>query len=100
MFISSLYEAHWDSLFVDDSNTLLRNKVKSKFSSQALKEPTNNKRRDMVKPSYVSTLSPPIPAELSKEVNEISQYFINSFSIQKNLMLKYHQMVLTQLGKH
>ena len=31
-FIFSLYKAYWDSLFVDDSSTLLRNKVKSKFS--------------------------------------------------------------------
>ena len=28
-------------------------------------------------------LSPPIPAKLSKEINKISKYFINSFSIQK-----------------
>jgi len=31
-FISSLYKAHWDNLFVDGQNTSLRNKVKSKFS--------------------------------------------------------------------
>jgi len=31
-FISSIYEAHWDSLIIDDSNMLFRNKIKSKFS--------------------------------------------------------------------
>jgi len=31
-FILSLYEAHWNSLVVDDTNMLFRNKVKSKFS--------------------------------------------------------------------
>ena len=100
-FISSLYEAHWDSLFIDDSNTLLRNKVKSKFSLQALKKPANNKGKNTVKPSYISTLPSSIPAKLSKEVNEISKYFKkNSFSIQKNIILKHHQIVLTWLGKY
>ena len=42
-FISFLYKAYWDNLFVDNQNTLLRNKVKFKFSPQALKEPNNNK---------------------------------------------------------
>ena len=31
-FISSIYEAHWDSLIVDNSKMLFRNKIKSKFS--------------------------------------------------------------------
>ena len=31
-FILSLYEAHWDSLIVDNSNILFRNIVKSKSS--------------------------------------------------------------------
>jgi len=61
-----------------------RNKVKSKFSSQVFKEPTSNKGKNIVKPSYISTLLPPIPAKLSKEVNEISKYFKkNPVSMQK-----------------
>ena len=32
-FISSLYKAHWDNLFVNDLNTSLRNKVKLKFKN-------------------------------------------------------------------
>ena len=83
-FISSLYKAYWDSLFIDDSNTSLRNMVKSKFSPQALKKPTNNKGKGMVKPSYIYTLPPPISAKLPKEINEISKYFKkNSFFVQK-----------------
>ena len=30
-FLSSIYNLHWDGLYVDDSNTTFRNKVKSKF---------------------------------------------------------------------
>ena len=83
-FISSLYESHWDSLFIDNSNTSLRNIVKSKFSPQTLEELTNNKGKDMIKPSYIFTLPPSILAKLPKKVNEISKYFKkNSSSIQK-----------------
>ena len=35
-FISAIYEAHWNSLFVDESKTSFRNKVKLKFSPQAI----------------------------------------------------------------
>ena len=83
-FISSLYKAHWDNLFVDDLNTSLRNKVKLKFSPQAIKELNINKGKSMVKLSYISTLLPPIPAKLPKKVTKISKYFKkNSSSIQK-----------------
>jgi len=74
-FILSLYEAYWDSLVVDDTNMLLRNKVKFKFSPQVFKEPTSNKSKNMVKPFYVFTLSSSILTKLSKKVNEISKYF-------------------------
>jgi len=47
-FISSLYEAHWDNLVMDNKNTSLRNKVKSKFSPQAFSEPNNNKGKNVV----------------------------------------------------
>jgi len=44
----------------------------------------------MVKPSYVSTLPPSIPAKSPKKVNEISKYFKkNPSSIQKK---SYTQM--------
>jgi len=74
-FISSLYEAHWDNLIMDNKNTLLRNKVKSKFSPQVFSKPNNNKGKNVVKPPYISFLLSPILAKLSKEVNEISKFF-------------------------
>jgi len=79
-FISSLYEAHWDNLFIDNLNTSLRNKVKSKFSPQAIKGSNINKGKNTVKPSYVSTLPPPISAKSPKEVKKISKYFKKNFS--------------------
>jgi len=80
----SLYEAHWDSLVVDDTNISFRNKVKSKFSPQVFKEPTSNKDKNIVKLSYVFTLPPPIPVKSPKKINEISKYFKkNPVSIQK-----------------
>ena len=60
-FISFLYEAHWDNLFVDDTNTLFRNKVKLKFSLQATKEPNTNKGKKYGKTLlcfYSSTFHP------------------------------------------
>jgi len=33
-FLSSIYDLHWDGLYVDEANTTFRNKVKSKFTSQ------------------------------------------------------------------
>ena len=74
-FISAIYEAHWNSLFVDNSKTSFRNKVKSKFNPQVIKTPVNNKEKEIVKPTFISPLSPPIPAKLPKEVNKISRYF-------------------------
>jgi len=74
-FISSLYEAYWDNLFVDDQKTLLRNKVKSKFSPQAFNKPNNNKEKNIVKPPYVSSLPPSILTKSLKEINKISKFF-------------------------
>ena len=31
-FLSSIYDLHWDRLYVDKANTIFRNKVKSKFT--------------------------------------------------------------------
>ena len=33
-FIFTVYDSHWDSLYVDNNNTTFRSKVKSKFSPQ------------------------------------------------------------------
>jgi len=52
-----------------------RNKVKSKFNPQVSKTLASNKGKEIVKPTYVSPLSPPIPEKMPKEVNEVSKYF-------------------------
>ena len=82
-FLSTVYDAHWDSLYVDDSKMSFRNKVKSKFNPQAPRTPVNNKGKETVKPTYVSPLSLPILAKTPKEVNEISKYFKKNDNLQK-----------------
>ena len=74
-FISSVYNLHWDVLFVDENNTTLRNKVKLKFASQVKFPQTSNKGKDTPKPTFVSSIPPPIPAKSPKEVKEISKFF-------------------------
>ena len=74
-FISSLYEVCWDSLIVNNSKILFRNKIKSKLSLQIIKAPVNIKEKEFVKLTYVSPFLPPILAKLLKEVKIISKYF-------------------------
>ena len=74
-FLSAVYDAHWDSLYVDNSKMLFRNKVKSKFNPQASRTLVNNKDKETIKPTYVFPLPPLIPAKTPKEVNEILKYF-------------------------
>jgi len=74
-FISTIYELHWDSLFVDDNKTTFRNKVRFKFIPQVMKSQVPNKGKEVVKPTFISFLLPPIPAKSMKEVKEISKYF-------------------------
>jgi len=50
-FISTIYDSHWDSFFVDNNNTTFRNKVKSQFSSQVIKPKASSKGKEMVKPA-------------------------------------------------
>ena len=67
-----------------------RNKVKSKFSPQIIKAPINVKDKELVKPIYISSLSPPILAKLLKEVNKISKYFKKiPPQLRKSLMPKF-----------
>ena len=70
-----VYKSHWDVLYVNNNNTTLRNKVKSKFASQVKYSQALNKGKDIAKPTFVSFILPPIPAKLSKEVKEISKFF-------------------------
>ena len=74
-FISSVYNLHWDVLFVDENNTTLRNKVKSKFAPQVKVPQTSNKGKVTPKPTFISSIPPPIPAKLPKEVKKISKFF-------------------------
>ena len=82
-FLSAIYDLHWDSLYVDDSKTSFRSKVKYKFNPQVTKILVNNKGKESVKPTYVSPLPPPIPVKTPKEVNEISKYFKKNNSPQR-----------------
>ena len=78
-----VYELHWDGLHIDDSNMPFRNKVKFKFNPQVHETPASSKDKEMVKPTYVSPLSPPIPVKTPKEVNEVSKYFKKVHVLQK-----------------
>ena len=49
--------------------------LKSKFNSNVNKTLVNGKGKETVKATYVLPLPSPIPAKLSKEVNEISKFF-------------------------
>ena len=74
-FISTVYESHWDTLYADDNNMSLRSKVRSKFSPQIKNTLAPSKSKEVVKLTFVLSISPPIPAKLLKEVKEISKYF-------------------------
>jgi len=62
-FFSSIYNSHWDGLYVDNSNTTFRSKVSSKFTPQVLKTSNNNKGKEVVKLTIISPILSPIPAK-------------------------------------
>jgi len=72
-FLSSIYNFHWDGLYVDKANTTFRNKIKSKFTPQVPKSTNNNKGKKIVKPTLISSIPPPIPAKLQKEKSVMIQ---------------------------
>jgi len=82
-FLSSIYDSHWDRLYVDKANTIFRNKVKSKFTPQVLKSMNNNKGKEIVRPTLISLIPPLILAKLQKEVNELSKYFKKNTNSQQ-----------------
>ena len=85
-FLSSIYDLHWDGLYVDEANIIFRNKIKSKFTPQVPKSINNNKGKEIVKSTFISLIPPLISAKLQKEVNELSKYFKkNTNSQQKKL---------------
>jgi len=77
-FISSVYEAKWDSLYTDNKTNTLRKKISSKFTPRAMPNNNNNKK-DITKPAPVSIEKapplPPLSAKSKSEVNTISKYF-------------------------
>jgi len=73
-FISSVYEAKWNTLYTDQKSNTLRTKISSKFTPRT--NPSNNgNKKDIVKPVPVTINKvpplPPLPAKTKKEVNVI-----------------------------
>jgi len=58
---------HWNGLYVNKANTIFRNKVKSKFTPQVPKSTNNNKDKEIVKLTLISSIPPLIPAKSQKE---------------------------------
>ena len=85
-FISTIYNSHWDNLFVDNNQMTFRSKVKSKFNSQVNKPKISVKDKEMVKPTFVFALLPSILAKSQKKVNEILKFFkkTNSSTLTKS----------------
>jgi len=77
-FISSVYEAKWNSLNTNRKTNTLRAKISSKFTLRTV--PSNNgNKKEIAKPVPVTInkvpLPPPLLAKTKKEVNVISKYF-------------------------
>ena len=85
-FISTIYNSHWDNLFVDNNQMTFRSKVKSKFNSQVNKPKISVKDKEMVKPTFIFAFLSSILAKLQKEVNEILKFFkkTNSSTLTKS----------------
>ena len=83
-FISSVYEAKWDSLITDNKSTTLRTKISSKFTPRVASN-TNKNNKEITKLVPISIKkAPPTPLLLAKsknEVNSILKYFQGSKSI-------------------
>ena len=79
-FISSVYEAKWDALHMDNNTNTLRAKISSKITLRVMPNKNNNKK-EIVKPVPVSIEKAPppppplLPAKSKTEINTISKYF-------------------------
>jgi len=77
-FISSIYEAKWDSLTTDNKSTTLRMKISFKFTPRVAPN-TNKNNKEVTKPVSISIekapLLPLLLAKSKNEVNSISKYF-------------------------
>ena len=76
-FISSVYQANWDSLYADKQSNSLRKKIAAKFTLKI--QPATNKNKIIDKPTLVNVerIPPPISVKSQKKVNQISKYFKN-----------------------
>jgi len=75
-FISSVYQANWDSLYADKQSNSLKRKIAVKFTLKIqLTSGKNNK--DINKPTLANIKRIPLPisAKSQTEVNVISKYF-------------------------
>ena len=71
-FISSVYEAKWDSLYTDNKTNTLRSKISAKFTPRSAPVRNNIKERTH---TPIPIPLPPLPAKTKSEVNRISKYF-------------------------
>ena len=76
-FISSVYQANWDSLYANKQSNSLRKKIVAKFTLKI--QPATNKNKIIDKPTSanIKRIPPPIPTKFQEEVNQISKYFKN-----------------------
>ena len=89
-FISSVYEAKWDSLHTDQSTNTLRSKILLKFTPRTPPAKGNsNKEIPKSTPVTVNRAPPPLPSlstKPKKDVNTIPKYFQSKNHSDKNKM--------------
>ena len=77
-FISSVYEAKWDTLHTNQKTNTLRSKISVKFTPR-IPLSNSNTKKDIPKSTPVTINKapplPPLPAKTKKEINVISKYF-------------------------
>jgi len=87
-FISSVYEAKWDSLHTDQSTNTLRSKILSKFTPRTpLAKGNGNKEIPKSTPVTVNKAPPPLPplsTKSKKDVNTIPKYFQSKNHLDEN----------------
>ena len=80
-FISSVYQAGWDSLYTDNKSQTLREKISSKFTPRITPSSAQKSNKNIPKLTPVSIErvppSSPLLAKTAKEVNVILKYFQN-----------------------
>jgi len=77
-FISSVYEAKWDSLYTDNKTNTLRWKISAKFTPRSTPVRNNIKEKTHTPIPVSIEKAPPLPplqAKTKSEVNRISKYF-------------------------